>query len=137
MGRSEQIRPVLYRIAGVDFVLVSLAAAVLVLKPRDALIVAPVCFVVLLLSNFDMLRGKRRISEPKSREVMVGRSPKFSAYFLTIFCFVGTLYGALLISEGELPRTFAVFLLVPFLLAIHCWRTARRGSRGNPSRQPK
>src|SRR6185437_2395786 len=85
MGRSEQIRPVLYRIAGVDFVLVSLAAAVLVLRPRDALVVAPVCFVVLLLSNFAMLRGKRRISESKPNEAMVGRSPKFSAYFLIVF----------------------------------------------------
>lgn len=137
MGRTEEIRPIVHRIVVVDFILVCLTAAVLVLRPRDALVIAPVCFVVLLLSNLAMLRSRHKVSESKSNEVMVARSPKFSAYFLTIFFCVGTLYGALLISEGELPRTSALFLLVPFFLAIHCWRIARRDGRASPSRQAK
>lgn len=131
MGRGEQIRSDLYRIAGVDFILVFLATVVLVLRPRDALAVAPVCFLLLLLSNVVLLRRKRRTSAAKSDEATVSRSPTLSAYFLAVFYFVGTLYGVLLILEGEIPRAVALFLLVPLLLAVHCLRTARGSSRGN------
>ena len=47
-------------------------------------------------------------------------------YACSAIFFVGTLYGVLMIAQGDLPRMVSPLLLVPLSLAVYCLKTARR-----------
>ena len=127
MGRRKEIQRTLYAVVAADAVLVLLFAVISLNKPRVAVPLAPTCFLTLLASNFLFLRLKLKLIGPPDREEgTASRSGRFSLYACSAIFVIGTLYGVLMFSAGELPWTISPLLLVPLSLAIFCFRAARR-----------
>lgn len=125
MERRRQIRRAVYLMVAMDVVF--LFIVILLSRLLDLRVLAAICFPTLLVSNFLFLRRKlRMVGQAPTKEGAVTRSHRFSVYACSAIFFVGTLYGVLMISQGELPRTILPLLLVPLSLAVYCLRTARR-----------
>jgi len=133
MEKSQQNRAV-YRIVALDAVIVLFLVVGVLINPRALPLLAPVCFPILLVLNFVLLRrSARKIGPPAAvEERATPHSGRFSIYACSGIFFAGTLYGLLMVIRGDLPRTVLPFLLVPLSVAIYCLRTARRaGTRGS------
>lgn len=128
MERSREIKRTLYKLIVTDVSLIALFIMIAsTIRSSDVTVLAPVCFAVLLFSNFLFLRRNlRTIGGSAAEEGAMSRSQRFSTYVCSIVFFVGTLYGVLMIWQGDLPRAILPVLLVPLSLAIYCLRTARR-----------
>jgi hypothetical protein len=128
LERSRQIERAPYKLVATDVALIALFIVVAsTIKSSDVALVSPVCFMVLSFSNFLFLRRNLgTIGGTAAEEGAMSRSQRFSTYLCSIVFFVGTLYGVLMISQGNLPRAMLPVLLVPLSLAIYCLRTARR-----------
>lgn len=86
--------------------------------------------IELLIFNFLFLR--RKLGKKPSTEETVRHSSRFYVYACAGIFFIGMLYGVLMISQGELPRTILPLLLVPLSLAIYCLIVARRSRTHKP-----
>jgi hypothetical protein len=129
MERRQQIRSTLYAMVVVD---VAVVAAVVLLSRVFPIALLTVVFVPALLTfNFLFLRKRLKTTGQVSPEDRAaGRSHKFSVYACSAVFFLGTIYGLLMISQGQLPGTTLPVLLVPLSLAVYCLRTGlRAGSR--------
>lgn len=133
MKRRQGDRRAVYAIAAANSIVVLILATLLLKKPEDARVLAPACFVTLLLANFLYLRVKMGTVDRSSiKESSMKLSHAFSSYALSIVFFVGTLYGAIMICQGQLPRAILPLLLVPLSVAILCLRTACRVPPSRP-----
>jgi len=132
--RRQQIGRVVYTMAAVDTAVVFLVVALALVRPWDITLLAAVCFPSLLLVNFLFLRGKlSEIGPPATEEQTVPRSRRFCIYACAAVFFAGTLYGLLMVMQGEIPRTVLPLLLIPLSLAIYSLKTARRVGTRKPS----
>lgn len=129
MERRQQIQRAVYAMVAVDAAVI--LVAVLLSRLFTLTLLAAVCLPALLLFDFLFLRYKLRVvGQAPTEGRAAGHSHKFSVYACSAIFFVGTLYGVLMISQGELPRTILPLLLVPLALAIYCLRTVRRAGAG-------
>lgn len=116
-----------------DVVLVLLFAVIAPNRSRDLVLLSAVCFPTLLISNILFLQRRLKLGGPHREEggTMPGKR-KLNAYICSGVFFVGTLYGVLMIFQGELPWKIAPVLLVPLSLAIYCLKFARSGAGPKP-----
>lgn len=134
MEKRQEIQRALYIAVVADAALLILFVVLVSSRPSILTPAAVICFLILLISNLLFLRHKKRVSGPRiSEETSASHSHDSFLYLGSAIFFVGTLYGVVMISRGELPRTTLPALLVPLSLAIYCLRTALRG-RGAPKR---
>jgi predicted MFS family arabinose efflux permease len=123
--RRQQIRRAVFAMVAVDAVVV--LVVVLLSRLFTVMLLAALCLPALLIFNFLFLRYKLRVvGQAPTEERAAGHSHRFSVYACSAIFFAGTLYGVLMISQGELPRTALPLLLVPLSLAVYCLRRARR-----------
>jgi len=136
MERRQQIQRAVYVMAALDVVV--LFIVILLSRFSDLTVLAAICLPTLLIFNFLFLRRKLRtaVQDPK-KEGAVTHSHMFSVYACSTIFFVGTLYGVLMILQGELPRTVLPLLLVPLSLAVYCLKTARRAGARKSNKLPK
>lgn len=93
-------------------------------------------FATVLISNVLFLRRKLRMLGPPTTEEGARVPPltaeegarvprrRFSLYGSAAVFFAGTLYGLLMISQGDLPRPVLPLLLIPLFLAVYCLKVA-------------
>jgi membrane protein implicated in regulation of membrane protease activity len=95
--------------------------------PSHMKIMAATYLPIVLVSNVVFLRHSRKTEGTPgiSANTMV-RSGKSPLYICSGMFFIGAFGGLLTIIQGELPRTLLPLLLVPLLVAVYCWRMARR-----------
>ena len=111
----------------VDVTVAGLFVVIVRSKPLNIMLLAFVCLATLFIFNVLFLRrAHRKIGPPAAEDSPKLRSRSFFVYVCAAIYFLGTLYGVLMISEGELPRTMWPLLLIPLSLAIFCLKTARR-----------
>jgi len=133
MERRREIQRAMYAMTAVDTTLVFLLVVVFLRWPSNRMILAAVCFPALLIFNFIFLRRKlRMVGPPTAEEGARAHAHKFSLYGGSAIFFAGTLYGLLMISQGELPRTVLPLLLIPLSLAVYSLRVARRSAARKP-----
>ena len=134
MERRREIERAMYAMVAADTALLFLFVVVFLRWPTNRMIVVGICFPALLILNFIFLRRKLRMVGPPTAEEGARAHPhKLSLYGCSAIFSTGTLYGLLMISQGELPWTTLPFLLVPLSVAVYCFRVARR----NAARKPK
>jgi uncharacterized membrane protein YfcA len=125
MERRQELQGTVYLLVAVDAVLVLIA--VLLSRFVSLTVLAPVGFAILLTLDYLFLRRSLKKVDPRTAEDSTRpRSRRFYGYACSAIFFIGTLYGVLMISEGELPRRILPLLLVPLMLAVYCLITARR-----------
>ncbi len=132
MERRQEIQRAVYVMVAADAAVLSLLLVAVLYRPLDLMPFVAVCFTALLISNFLFLRNKlRKVGSPTTEEAGAQpRSRRFSVYACSAIFFIGTLRGALMISQGELPRAILPLLLVPLSIAVYCLKTAlRTGAR--------
>ena len=125
MDRHRYVQRAVYAMIAADVAFLLVAA--LFSRSIDLNVLSAICLPTLLISNFLFLRLKLKTAASPSKEERAAPGPsRFSLYACSAIFFLGTLYGALLISRGELPRLILPLLLVPLLFAVYCLRTARQ-----------
>lgn len=129
MGRHKGIERAVYSMLAADVGVLALFVVVVLTTSIDVRLLAAVGFPILLVYNFLFLQRKLRTTEPiVSPGGNVTRSSPFSIYACSAIFFLGTLYGLLMIGQGELPRAVLPLLIVPVSISVFCLRMARRAS---------
>ncbi len=126
MERRQEIQRTVFTAVAVDIAVILIFVVAWLNKPHDLVVFATICFPTLFIFNFLFLRRKLKRVGPPAAEQGTRSSPRFSVYACSAIFFVGTLYGVLMIAQGDLPRMVSPLLLVPLSLAVYCLKTARR-----------
>jgi hypothetical protein len=125
MDRKKLIQRAVYSMVAIDVFFLLL---VVLLSRFVNLSVVAITFAALFI--FNRLLRRKLVSSLQAAEAedFALRSNRFSLYVVLAIFFAGSAYGALMISQGELPRTILPLLLVPLFLAVYCLKTASRKS---------
>lgn len=133
MERRKEIQRAMYAMMTVDAALLFLLAAISLRRPSSFMVLAVIYLPTVLISNFFFLRRKLKVvGPPTAGEDAKARPNRFSLYGCSAIFFTGTLYGVLMISQGELPRTILPLLLLPLSLAVYCLRGALQSATRTP-----
>ncbi len=132
MERRRQIRHAVYAVVAVDAAVISVA--VLLSRSLTVTLVSGICLPVLLILNLLILRHKLRVTvKARPERLAAGRPRRFSVYACSALFLLGTTYGLLMVSHGQLPRATLALLLVPLSLGVYCLRAGYRARSRKPN----
>jgi len=129
MESHKNIRRAVYPLVAVDIAFLLLFVAVGMSQQVNIVVLAAICLPVLLIFNFVFLRRRFKSAGPSSAVDDTHRQGGFSLYACSAIFAMGTLYGVLMIAQGDIPRTIFPVLLVPIFLAVYCLKLARKTGR--------